>query len=175
MPTIKIHPIATRRPLIPGEEILIRHLQASWETKTPGDKPGIFHIAIPSDWARGEIFTLLPDNSYTSVTTFQARKGVKEDPRKSTKITGVTPDKVASADVIVYSKELLGKDASSDAEYEVIAVRGLTEKPNPRVLDTLLANIFNISGGTPVKGTDAEKLKMIEESFLFWRDKMMTE
>jgi hypothetical protein len=30
-----------------------------------------------------------------------------------------------------------------------------------------------MTGGTPVEGTAEEKLKMIEESFLFWKDKIM--
>jgi hypothetical protein len=88
------------------------------------------------------------------------------------KAVGATPDAVESADVILYSHELLGGDASSDCQFEVVAIRGLTAKPNPRPLQTLLCNIFNISGGTPVDGSAEEKLEMIKESFLHDRNKV---
>jgi hypothetical protein len=116
---------------------------------------------------------LQPNELYEAQVTFTARKGVNEEPRAEVKINAA-PDAVESADCILYSNELLGKAASSEAEFEIIAIRGLTATPNPRPLNALLHNVFNLSGGTPVEGTDAEKLEMIRESFLFWKDKAMT-
>lgn len=173
MPTIAIHPIATRRPLIPTPESLVGYIQDNWENRTPGDKPGIFHIEIPREWAYGDIITLQPGKIYKSKTSYSSRKGVNEDPRTETKILDTPPDPVAWADTIVYSRELLGGDVSSNSEFEVIAIRGLTETPNPRPLNTLLHDIFNQSGGTPTSGTAEEKLEMIRASFLFWKGRMM--
>jgi len=170
--TISIHTIATRKShnFIPSELVaLIESNRASW---TKGDKEGIFFCSIPKEWVKGEIITLKEGEFYDATITFSARKGVAEEARQEVKAKGIA-DAVHSADVILYSHELLGKDASSDAEFEVIAIRGLTETPNPRPLNTLLHNVFNLSGGTPVEGTDAEKLEMIRQSFLFWKDKAM--
>jgi hypothetical protein len=169
---VAIHPIATRKQHnFTPDELLVRvkENRASW---TRGDKEGIFFCPIPKEWVKGEIKTLKEGETYESVITFAARKGVMEEPRQEVKARGI-PDPVHAADVILYSHELLGKDASSNAEFEVIAIRGLTEKPNPRPLSTLLHNIFNMSGGTQVEGTAEQILAMIEESFLFWKDKVM--
>ena len=171
--TVSIHPIATRKshPYNPVDLICwVIEKQGKW---TPGDKPGIFHCTIPKEWVKGEILTLIAGVEYESVVSFNSRKGVEEDPRQEVKIKGVAADPVADADVIIYSHELLGKDASSEADFEVIAVRGLTSTPNPRPLNTLLHNVFGMSGGTPVEGSAEEKLEMIRQSFLFWKDKAM--
>jgi hypothetical protein len=171
--TVSIHPIATRTKhnYDPVElvEWVIEHHHLDW---TKGDKEGIFHCKIPVEWVKGQIMTLVENESYDAKVTFAPRKGVVEDPRQETKVVGV-PDKVDDADVIIYSHELLGKDASSDSDFEIIAIRGLTSVPNPRPLNTLLCNIFGMSGGTEVEGTAEQKLEMIRESFLFWKNKVM--
>lgn len=172
MTTVAIHPIATRTQHNVTHVEIQSHVCNSKEFWTAGDKEGIFHCPLPKEWVRGQIVTLKANELYEARVTFSARKGVSEEPRAEVKVNAI-PDPVESADCILYSHSLLGKDASSDAEFEVIAIRGLTEAPNPRPLNTLLHNVFNLSGGTPVEGTDAEKLEMIRQSFLFWKDKCM--
>ena len=173
MTTVSIHPIATRTQHNVTHVEILSHVSASKDSWTKGDKEGIFHCPLPKEWVRGQIVTLQPNELYEARVTFTARKGVNEEARVEVKVNAI-PDPVESADCILYSHSLLGKDASSDAEFEVIAIRGLTATPNPRPLNTLLHNVFNLSGGTPVEGTDAEKLEMIRQSFLFWKDKCMT-
>lgn len=169
---IAIHPTALRKPINVGLSTLKEHIIAVWDTRTPGDRPGCWHISIPKEWVSGDIYTLKEGETLVGELEFKPRQGVKEEPRTSVKYL-VSPDPVISADVIIFSAESLGKDRSSEEDYEVIAIRGLLNKPNPRPLNTLLHNIFNQSGGTPVEGSAEEKLKMIEESFLFWKDKVM--
>jgi hypothetical protein len=170
MTSIALHPVATRRPLPYGGNDLPLWCSSNQATWTPGDRPGIFHCSIPKEWANGEIVTLVPGTKYNAVVSLEARKGVDEQPRMTVKVDE-QPDAVESADVVLYSKELLGADASSSADYEIVAVRGLTAVPNPRTISTLLHNMFNMSGGTSVEGTAEEKLEMIRQSFMFWKDK----
>jgi len=172
MTTVSIHPTATRIQHNVTHVELLSHVSASKNSWTKGDTEGIFHCPLPKEWIRGQIVTLKPNELYEATVTFSARKGVIEEPRAELKVNAL-PDPIESADCILSSHSLLGKDASSDAEFEVIAIRGLTETPNPRPLNTLLHNVFNLSGGTPVEGTDTEKLEMIHQSFLFWKDKAM--
>jgi hypothetical protein len=167
-----IHPIACRTQHFVTSAELLSYVSERSHLWTAGDKQGISHCSLPKEWVRGQIVTLQPNERYEAQVTFTARKGVSENPRAEVRINAI-PDAVESADCILYSNEMLGKDASSEAIYEIIAIRGLTATPNPRPLNTLLHNIFNLSGGTPVEGTDAEKLEMIRESFLFWKDKAM--
>ena len=172
MPTVNIHPIATRKEHNVSHNELVSHVSKSHETWTQGDRDGVFHCALPKEWVCGEIVTLRPNELYEAKITFSARKGVDEEPRQEIKINA-NPDPVESADCIIYTHALLGKDASSDADFEIIAIRGLTSTPNPRALNTLLHNIFNLTGGSPVEGTAEEKLEMIRQSFMFWKDKAM--
>jgi len=171
--SVAIHPIATRTQHNVTHVELVAHVSASKESWTAGDKEGIFHCPLPKEWVRGQIVTLKANELYEAQVTFSARKGVNEEPRAEVKVNAL-PDPVESADCILYSHSLLGKDASSDSSFEIIAIRGLTATPNPRPLNTLLHNVFNQTGGTPVEGTDSEKLEMIRQSFLFWKDKAMT-
>jgi hypothetical protein len=172
---IVIHPIAKRAKYNCTDDLLINRASTSHSFWTPGDKPGIFHCTLPTSWVKGEIRTLQEGDSIQCVAVYAARPGVAEEPRLSFKAKAA-PDPVESADCIIYSHELLGKDASSeDSDYEIIVVRGMAEKPNPRALNTLLHNIFGLTGGTPVEGTAEEKLEMIKESFLFWKDRIMVE
>jgi hypothetical protein len=169
---VSIHPIATRKAHNFTPNQLATFVEGQRDNWKSGDKEGIYHCSIPKQWVVGEIMTLTQGQSYEATVTFAARKGVSEDARQEVKVQGV-PDPVHSADVIIYSNTLLGKDASSSAEFEIIAIRGLTESPNPRTLNTLLHNIFDMSGGTPVEGSAEDKLELIRQSFLFWRDKVM--
>lgn len=47
------------------------------------------------------------------------------------------------------------------------------QEANPRELNTLLHDIFGMSGGTPTSGSAEEKLELIRKSFLFWKDKVL--
>jgi len=173
MNTVAIHPIATRTQHNVTHVEIQSHVCNSKDSWIRGDKEGIFHCPLPKEWVRGQIVTLKPNELYEARVTFTARKGVNEEARVEVKVNAI-PDPVESADCILYSHSLLGKDASSDAEFEVIAIRGLTATPNPRPLNTLLHDIFNMTGGTPVNATAEDKLEMILKSFLFWKDKCMT-
>jgi hypothetical protein len=173
---IVIHPIAKRNKYNCTDDLLINRAITSHSFWTPGDKPGVFHCVIPVSWVKGEIKTLSSGDVFNCVATYSSRPGVVEEPRLSFKAKAA-PDPVESADCIIYSHELLGKDASvEDSDYEIIVVRGMAEKPNPRTLSTLLHDVFEMSGGTPCAGwSDSQKLEAIKESFLFWRDKIMVE
>jgi hypothetical protein len=165
-PSVKAHNLNTRR------DDLIDYVTTNKDSWFAGDRDGIWHCRVPAEWVKGEILHLLENVTYEAEVTYVRRKGVNEEPRQSVRIKGVA-NLPSSADVILYSHELLGKDASSEATHEVVAIRGLMATPNPRPLNTLLHNIFEMSGGTLVIGTAEEKLKMIEESFLYWKDRAM--
>jgi hypothetical protein len=170
--TVAIHPSATRTPHPYQPEALQGWVIENKDKWTPGDQPGIFHCSIPKEWVRGEILKLIPGVTYESVTTFKPREGVDEDPRVETRIIGVA-DPVLAADVIIFSHELLKTQASSEADFEIVAIRGLAEKPNPRPLMTLLANIFGATGGTATGKTDTENMASIRESYDFWNNHVM--
>jgi hypothetical protein len=175
-PAVAMHPIATRAKITVSHETVIEHVRNMHLVWQKGDRDGVWHCPIPLGWVRGSIRTLVPGEILEAKVTFAPRRGVDEDPRIEVK-AAAEPDSCSLADCILYSQNLMGKDSSNpSADFEIIAIRGLESvNGNPRPLITLLCNIFAQSGGTPVEGTAEQKLKMIEESFLFWRDKIMVE
>ena len=171
---LAIHHIARRAKINCSEEELLTWVQDNEKLWTPGDKPGIFHCSIPANWVQGEIRTLQFGDELPAKVMYTPRPGVKEEPRRTIKVnSNWVPDAVDLADVIIYSRELLGKDASIEADYEIIVIRGMGKEANPRELNTLLHDIFGMSGGTPTSGSAEEKLEMIRKSFLFWKDKVL--
>ena len=178
---IAIHPTATKKEIAADFSKLKKFVEDSWEQRTVGDRPGCWHVSIPTEWVRGDIHTLKPGEEIVGRLRFEPRKGVDEDPRQSVK-WHIEPDPVMAADVIIFSAEALGKDRSSSEEYEIIAIRALGAVPNPPPFMTEAANAFGVSGGSPmmkvvdgvkVPLTAEEKLARLEKSFLFWRDKVL--
>jgi hypothetical protein len=101
---------------------------------------------------------------------------VNEYPRKSIKgHHSLTPDPVKAADAIVYTKEKLGKDASTKCDWEIVTFRGLQNPNQPQALESLLYNLFKGSGGTEVAttATAEERLAMIANSWLEWHNKVV--
>jgi len=152
---------------------LVEEIQTNWE-KGVSKESGVLIVPIDPLLVRGEVVTLKGGEQLTA--TFEARKGVNEMPRKSVKGQHtLTPDPVASADVILYSHEKLGKDASTDMEWEVVTFRGMGDPDQPQALDSLLYNLFGGSGGTDIAAnkSDTEKLQMIRASWAEWKDKVI--
>jgi hypothetical protein len=81
--------------------------------------------------------------------------------------------------IILYSHDTLLEndgEAESDCDYEIVTVLphqaeyGQTEPMTP---ETLMANHFEVSGGTPTNMTPEQFQEALEFSFLYWRDKAM--
>ena len=152
---------------------LVEEIQTNWE-KGVSKESGVLIVPINPDFVKGEVCTLKGGETLTA--TFEARKGVNELPRKGVKgHHTLTPDPVKSADIILYSREKLGKDASTEADWEVVTFRGMGDPDQPQALDSLLYNLFGGSGGTEVAAnkTAEEKLQMIRASWSEWKDKVI--
>jgi len=152
---------------------LLTEVQSNWE-KGVSKEPGILIVPINPALVKGELVTL--KGGETLVASFEPRKGVQEDPRKN--IRGhhsLTPDPVVAADVILYTHEKLKQDASTEAEWEIVTFRALSDPNQPQALDGLLYNLFGGSGGTLVaeNKTAEEKLEMIRASWDEWKDKVI--
>jgi hypothetical protein len=152
---------------------LMLELESNWED-AKCTEPGIVIVSVPPSFIKGEVVTLKGGEAL--VASFEARHGVNELPRKT--IRGhytLNPDPVKAADVILYSHEKLGKDATTDCSWEIVTFRGMGDPDQPQALDSLLYNLFGGSGGTSIaKGKSAEeKLAMIEASWNEWKDKVV--
>lgn len=152
---------------------MIQEIESNWD-RGVSKEPGIMIVPLPPNFVKGEVVTL--KGGEPLIASFEARPGVNELPRKT--IRGhysLTPDPVKTADVIIYSKEKLGKDATTEFDWEIVTFRGMGDPNQPQALDSLLYNLFGGSGGTSIAAdkTAEEKLAMIEASWNEWKDKVV--
>jgi hypothetical protein len=126
-----------------------------------------------------------PGCFYTSIT--QLKEGDKlageykcrqvgEDPRKSTWVVGGKKMPAQSVQVVLSRHDVLveNNEQSSDADWEIISINAspFTEKEEmPMPVGTLMANHFQVSGGTATNMTDSEFVIALKKSFMFWKDK----
>lgn len=155
-----------------SDEQLLKLVQANFDKATKGYRDGV--ILVP----------VAPEGFYSSVVQLQAgdrlhgefkarQKG--EEPRKTLHATG---DKIAakSVSVVLYSKAVLaeGGQNSTDADWEIVSVNASPEEGEaPIQPDTLIANHFELSGGTATKMSDAEFVAALRTSVLYWKDKAL--
>lgn len=147
-------------------------VRANFHRAKPGYREGVLLVPIP------------PDGFYTGIVTLEVGDRLVgryvprhpgEEPRKETFVVrkeGKSPAK--RVDVVLYRHDVLAEtnEQSSDAEWEIISVNGLpTEDEAPVSPGTLMANHFQISGGTATGMTPELFEAALRKSFLYWRDK----
>ena len=75
------------------------------------------------------------------------------------------------AEVILYSHEALGSDASTDADYEIVSINArITEEPEPPTPISMARNFLNLPGGSTATYTAEEFAK----SIIYWSTRCMT-
>jgi hypothetical protein len=106
---------------------------------------------------------------------FKARKE-GEDPRKTIHAKG-TKMPAKSVSVVLYRKDVLaeGKENSTDADWEIVSINANPEVGEmPIQPDTLIANHFQLSGGTSTNMSDSEFVEALRVSVMYWKDKAMS-
>jgi Protein of unknown function (DUF3228) len=99
----------------------------------------------------------------------------EEEPRKSVYSFGQKTPAV-SVYVVLYSHDVLveNNENETDCDYEIVSVNANpTEEEAPIQPDTLIANHFQLSGGTSTNMTDSEFVAALRNSVLYWKDKTM--
>jgi hypothetical protein len=79
-----------------------------------------------------------------------------------------------SVDVVLYSHEVLGADASTEATWEIVSVNASPEEGEaPIQPNTLMHNHFGSDGGTATNMTNDEFVAALKVSFEYWKDKAL--
>jgi len=105
--------------------------------------------------------------------TYKARQA-GEEPRKSTCVTGKSKVAAVTVDLILYRHDVLAEnnEQSSEAAWEIISINANSvDGEMPIGVGALLANHFELSGGTATGMTDSEFVATLKESVIFWKDK----
>jgi len=158
---------------IPDEELLSLVL-ANFDQAKPGYRDGVVLVPIRPDGFYSPVVILKEGDRL--VGEYKARRP-GETPRKSVQAaTGGRKSPAVGVDVVLYRHDVLmeGGEASTDAEWEVISVNArITEEDQPIQPNTLIANHFQLDGGTATKMSPEEFEAALRESVLYWQDKAM--
>lgn len=139
----------------------------------PGYREGVVLVSVPSEHFFTGVVVLQEGDRL--VGEYKARRS-GEEPRKTTRAVseGRTKTRCAAVDVVLYRRDVLaeGDEATTDCEWEIVSVNGhITGQPAPIEPMTLIANHFQLDGGTSTKMSPTEFEAALRESVLYWKDK----
>jgi len=143
-----------------------------------------------NDWVAGyrdgvALIPVPPENFFSGIVLlaagdrFEGRYEARQEGEEPRKATWAIDGKKAPAKVVelvMYSHDVLveNNEQSSDADWELISINASpTEEAAPIPVEALLANHFQVSGGTSTNMTAQEFETELRKSFLWWRDKGM--
>ncbi len=125
------------------------------------------------------IVPLSPNGFFSGVVDISEKTNLKaefsarragEDPYVT--IVAVNGDKVPAkvVEVIIYRHDVLGGDASTDAEWEIISINARpTEDPEPMTPVAMARNFLELPGGTKAEYT----AQQFAESIIYWSKRAM--
>ena len=144
-------------------------------------QPRALEVPVNPSHCRTGIVTL--NHGDELVASFESRRK-DEEPRKvvqavAGKVAGTHKMQAKSAYVVLFPSTLLAEDGQNehepvDGNWEMISLNASpTLNDTPIDPDTLMHNHFGSQGGTPTGLSDEEFVKVLRESFTFWKDKVM--
>jgi hypothetical protein len=180
MPTIAINPFVHRQTAESrfthyehGWDQIVELVRKNFENQEPGYRDGVVLVSVPPEGFWSSVVTLSDGDRLEGA--YEPRTA-GEEPRKETHVVGKSKSPAAAVDIVLYRHDVLVEtnEHSGDAEWEVISINGRpTLDEMPMSPGTLMANHFQISGGTATHMNDAEFVAALKKSFLYWRDKSL--
>lgn len=159
-----------------SDQELIRRITLGFDKKKPGYRDGVWLVPID------------PTDIYSSIAQLKegdlllgeyAPRRQGEEPRQSSYLLsgplGGHKMPAKSVNVVLYSHDVLAerRENESDRDFEVISVNGeISEEESPIPPDALIANHFELSGGTATNLSDQDFVALLKKSVLFWKDKV---
>lgn len=154
-----------------SDEELLRLVNDNFSKGEQGYRDGVWLVPVPPAGFFSGMVQLKEGDSLEG--EYKARKE-GETPRKSTYCTHRNKLPALGVQIVLYRHDVLAEnnEQSCDAEWEIISVNANPcEGKMPIPVGALMANHFQLSGGTATHMTDAEFVKQLRESVLFYADK----
>jgi hypothetical protein len=159
-----------------SEEELVNRISQNIDKAHAGYRDGVILVPVNPDGFFSAVATLQAADTFSGV--FSCRRA-GEEPRKSVFAVG---EKVPAKTVwiVLYAHHVLTEknENESDDDFEIVSVNtspSVDEKPAPMPPETLVANHFELSGGTATKMTDSEFVASLRESVIYWKDKVQVQ
>jgi hypothetical protein len=166
-------------------ELALKH----FDQAKPGYRDGVCLVPVPPEGFFCGVVTL--EEGDRLVGRYEARRE-GEEPRKELRVLrkgpkrvvgrrlvpapGATKSPCVAVDVVLYRREVLeeSNEPCTGCDWDVISINGrLTEGEQPIAPMTLIANHFELDGGTATGMSPEEFEAALKESVLFWKDKAM--
>ena len=143
------------------------------KTGHQGYRTGVWIVDVPPKGFYSSVVVLKPGDDL--IGWFKERKE-GEEPRKQlfAKVGSKLPAK--SVSLILYHHDVLvaGKEQFTDCEWELVSINARpTVGLEPITPDTLMANHFGASGGTPTNMSSEDFVKSLKTSWQYWKNKAL--
>lgn len=141
-----------------------------------GYRDGVVLVPVPPEGYRCGVVFLQEGDKFSG--TYEARRE-GEEPRKEVGVIareGQVKLKAKSVNIVLYRHDVLAEDdgRSSNAEWEIISVNASPEEGEmPIHPGTLMANHFQLSGGTKTNMSNDEFVEALRKSVHYWKDKSL--
>jgi hypothetical protein len=154
-----------------GDEALIALVSQNFNGARPGYRPEVLLVPVPPEGFFTSVVQLSPGDVLSGSYT-PRREG--EEPRKRIGSPGGQKMPARSVEIVLYHASILGEDATGEEGWEIISINASPwEGPMPIDPETLIANHFEMSGGTATGMSDAEFVAALRESVMFWKNKAL--
>lgn len=153
------------------DEELLAKVHANFDKAKAGYRDGVCLVPVAPEGFYSALVVLEEGDRLEG--SYRARKA-GEEPRKSTRVVDKKKSPAASVDIVLYRHDVLAEndEQSCDADWEIISVNAnFMEGEMPINVGALIANHFELSGGTATGMSDSEFVAQLRKSVLFWKDK----
>jgi hypothetical protein len=155
-----------------SDEELLSRIEKNWDKQKPGYREGVILIPIEPEGTFSAMVQLKAGDKLTG--EYSARRE-GEEPRKHTYAVG---EKMPAKNcyVVLYRHDVLAEnnEHETDAEWEMVSFNASpTEEEPPINPGTLMANHFQLSGGTATQMSDSEFVEALKKAVIYWKDKAM--
>lgn len=161
-------------PLERVAELALEHFHRA----KPGYRDGVCLVPVPAEGFFCGVVTL--EEGDVLVGRYEARRE-GEEPRKELRVRregpgrapGATKSPCVAVDVVLYRRDVLeeGNEPCTGEDWDIVSINGrLTEDEMPIAPMTLIANHFELDGGTATGMSPEEFETALRKSVLFWKD-----
>lgn len=161
-------------------ESAFSHVDCSWE-ELESTVEQYFHRARPGYKDGVKLVPVPVAGFYTSIVELDAETPLKasfaprcegEEPFIQVTVPASRKRLANAVEIVVYSHETLGDDASTDADWEIVSINARpTDEPEPMTPMAMARNFLELPGGTKAEYTAEEFARAI----VFWSQHAMAE
>lgn len=157
-----------------SDRYLLNLVNDNLHTKKSKYRPDVLGITVPPEGFYSGIVVMKNGDRLTGI---YAPRKEGEEPRTQIGVVGGQKMPAKFVEIILYSREALaeGNENSLDVDWEIISINAspTEDKYIPLRPMTLIANHFQLSGGTATDMDEKEFVAELKKSVEFWKDKGM--